>query len=113
MKTTTANNSVKLIGNLGKNPEVKVFDGGRKMARVTIATDETYEKKNGETVPVIHWHNLVAWGKLADQVEKFSKGNYVSVEGRLNNRSYTDKEGNKKHFIEVMLNDMQRVEKAA
>ena len=79
MKTTTANNSVKLIGNLGKNPEVKVFDGGRKMARVTIATDETYEKKNGETVPVIHWHNLVAIRKFvlrfADAANPFALKN--------------------------------------
>lgn len=107
----TVSNKVQLTGNLGKTPEVKIFDGGRKMARMSIATNESYENKKGEKVTQTYWHNLVAWGEAADVAEKFQKGSRISVEGKLTNRNFTDKDGNKKFFTEVQVFDLKPVEK--
>ncbi len=100
-------NKVQLIGNLGKAPEVKTFDGGKKMARFSVATSETYRNAKGERVKDTQWHNLVAWGKLAEIVEKYlTKGKEVAIEGKLISRSYNDKEGNKKYITEVQVNEL-------
>ena len=100
-------NKVQLIGNLGNSPEVRTFDGGRKMARFSMATNESYRNAQGERVTDTQWHNLIAWGKLADIAEQFLiKGKEVAVEGKLINRSYNDKEGNKRYVTEIQVNEL-------
>ncbi len=100
-------NKVQLIGNLGNAPEVKTLDGGKKMARFSIATNETYRNAKGEKITETQWHNMIAWGKVAEIAEKYlTKGKEVVVEGKLVNRNYTDKEGNKKYITEVQVNEL-------
>ena len=100
-------NKVQLIGNLGNAPEVKTFDGGKKLVKMSIATNESYKNKKGEKVTETFWHNLAAWGKTADIAEKYlNKGSEVAIEGKLTNRSYTDKEGKKKYITEVQVNEL-------
>ncbi len=100
-------NKVQLIGNLGGIPEVKNTENGKKLARFSIATNETFQNAKGEKVTETTWHHLVAWGKLADLAEKYlQKGTEVVIEGKLINRSYTDKEGNKKYLSEVQVNEL-------
>jgi single-strand DNA-binding protein len=101
-------NKVQLIGNLGNAPEVKTLESGKKMARFSVATNESYRNAKGEKVTETQWHNLVAWGKLAEIVEKYLvKGKEVAIEGKLINRSYNDKEGNKKYITEIQVNDLK------
>ena len=100
-------NKVQLIGNLGNSPEIKTFDGGRKMARFSMATNESYRNAQGERITDTQWHNLIAWGKLADIAERFlEKGKEVAVEGKLVNRSYQDSEGNKRYITEIQVNEL-------
>jgi len=100
-------NRVQLIGNLGNAPEVKTFGSGKKVANFRIATSETYHNAKGEKVKETQWHNVVMWGKLAEIAEKYlSAGREVAVEGKLVNRQYMDKEGNKKYFTEIQVNEM-------
>lgn len=100
-------NKVQLIGNLGNTPEVKTLESGKKMARFSVATNENYRNAKGEKVTETQWHNLVAWGKVAEIVEKFlTKGKEVAIEGKLVNRSYNDKEGNKKYVTEIQVNEL-------
>ena len=100
-------NKVQLIGNLGNAPEIKNTETGKKLARFSIATNENYRNAKGEKVTETTWHNLVAWGKVADLAEKFLlKGTEVVIEGKLINRSYTDKDGNKKFISEVQVNEL-------
>lgn len=101
----TMRNKVQLIGNLGQNPEVREMKNG-KMARFSIATTEFYKRQDGESVRDTHWHNVVAWGKLAEVVAaKMAKGTEVALEGNLLSRSYEDKDGNKKYITEIRMND--------
>ncbi len=96
-------NKVILLGNLGKDPEVKAIDNGRKVARFTLATTESYRNQQGERVDQTEWHNVVFWGPVVDVIDKYlKKGNQVYVEGKINNRSYDDKEGNKKYITEIV-----------
>lgn len=100
-------NKVQLIGNLGQNPEIKTLDGGKKLARFNIATNESYRNASGEKIIETQWHNLVAFGKLAEIVEKYMiKGSEVAVEGKLTYRTYNDKEGNKRYFTEIQINEL-------
>ncbi len=100
-------NKVQLIGNLGNAPEVKTLESGKKMARFSVATNEDYRNAKGEKVRETQWHNLVAWGKVAEIVEKFlTKGKEVAIEGKLINRSYNDKDGNKKFITEIQVNEL-------
>ena len=99
-------NRVQLIGRLGQNPEVKEFDKGRKLVRMSIATNEEY-MNNGEKVKQTTWHNLVAWGKLAEICDKYlQKGREVAVEGKLIYRTWEDKEGVKHNATEIHISDM-------
>jgi len=103
----TLRNSVHLIGNLGMDPEVKEVSNGSKLAKFSLATSENYKNKNGEKVEETQWHNLVIWGKLADVADKYlKKGNQIAVEGKLNNRQYDDKDGNRRYFTEIVVNDL-------
>jgi len=100
-------NKVQLIGNLGNAPEVKTTESGKKLARFSVATNESYRNAKGEKVTETTWHNLVAWGKVADIAEKYlTKGKEIAIEGKLVNNSYTDKDGNKKYSTEVLVNEI-------
>lgn len=104
MNTT---NRVQLTGNIGNKPEIKTFDGGNKLAKFSMATKNEYTTKSGEKASETCWHNIVVWGKLADVVEsELDKGSFVSVDGRLVTRNYTDKNGIKKYVTEVVANDV-------
>jgi len=96
-----------LIGNLGNAPEIKTIAGGKKMARFSMATNETYRNAKGEKVTETQWHTIVAWGKVAEIAEKYlAKGKEVALEGKLINRNYTDKAGTKKYITEVQVNEI-------
>jgi len=100
-------NKVQLIGHLGNNPEIVNLEKGNKLAKFSIATNESYKNSKGETIKETQWHNLVAWGKTAEIVEKYlTKGNEVAIEGKLTSRSYEDKTGVKKYVTEVVVNEL-------
>jgi len=104
---STLRNSVRLIGNVGNQPEIKNFDQNKKLAKLSIATNETYKNEKGEKVTDTQWHNLIAWGKTADLIEKFvNKGTEIGIEGKLTSRNYTDKEGVKRYLTEVVVNEL-------
>ena len=108
----TLKNRVQLIGNLGAAPEVKNLDNGNKMARFTVATSDNYTNKKGEKVNETQWHNIVIWGKLAGIAEKYlEKGSQVVIDGKLTTRNYTDKEGVKKYFTEIVANELLLMDK--
>ena len=97
-------NNVQLIGNAGMAPEIKTFEKDRKMARFSLATNEYYYNQKGERVDNTQWHNLVAWGKTAEIIEKIvTKGKELAVSGKLVNRSWDDKDGNKRYITEVSV----------
>ena len=100
-------NKVILLGNLGKDPEVRVFEGGTKKAAFTLATGETFLDKNGQRQDRTEWHNVVFWGNIVDVIEKYlKKGSQVYVEGRITTRSYDDKEGQKRYITEIVGQSM-------
>ncbi len=100
-------NKVQLIGNLGNDPEIINLEGGSKLAKFSIATNETYKNAKGEKVTDTQWHNVVAWGKTAEIVENYlNKGNEVAVEGKLTHRSYETKEGEKRYITEIKCNEL-------
>ncbi len=100
-------NKVQLIGNLGNDPEIINLDSGKKLAKFSIATNESYKNAEGELVKETQWHRIVAWGKTAAIIEKYLvKGNEVAVEGKLTNRSYETKEGEKKYITEIVCNEL-------
>ncbi len=100
-------NTVQLIGNLGAAPEVKNLEGGKTVAKFSLATNESYKNDKGEKITDTTWHNVVAWGKTAEIAEKFlKKGSEVAVDGKLSNRSYETKEGEKKYISEVIINEI-------
>ena len=102
----TLRNSVRLVGNLGMDPEVKSFDNNRKLAKITIATNETYKNDKGEKITDTQWHYLVRWGTQAKLAEDFlKKGDEIAIEGKLASRSYVDKDGNKRYVTEVVVNE--------
>ncbi|HEY0976548.1 MAG TPA: single-stranded DNA-binding protein [Flavobacteriales bacterium] len=102
------NNHVHLIGNLGFDPEVREIAKGRKVARISVATNESYTNAAGERVTDTQWHTVVAWGKTAEQVERLlTKGCPVKLEGRLVHRSYSGKDGLKRYITEVVLSDFE------
>jgi single-strand DNA-binding protein len=103
----TLRNKVQLIGNLGNTPEIITLDSGKKLAKFSIATNESYKNAQGEKVTETQWHNLIAWNKTAEIIEKYlEKGKEIAIEGKLTSRSYDDKEGNKKYITEVVVNEL-------
>jgi single-strand DNA-binding protein len=99
-------NSVRLVGNVGLAPEVTKFENGKVRAKVSLATTEKSKDDGGSWQDRTEWHRLVAWGKLADRFEKIvTKGSRLVVEGKLQHRSYTDSDGQKKSFSEVVVSD--------
>lgn len=100
-------NSVRLIGNLGMNPEVKEIGKDKKVAKFSLATKEVYKNEDGEKVSETQWHNLIAWGNQAKLAEKYlKKGNEIAIEGKLTSRNYTDKEGVKRYVTEIIVNEI-------
>lgn len=100
-------NKVQLIGNVGNDPEIINLDSGKKLAKLSIATNETYKNTNGEKVTDTQWHNIVSWGKTAELIEKYvTKGKEIAIEGKLTSRSYETKEGEKRYITEVVANEL-------
>jgi len=102
----TLNNKVQLIGNLGLAPEVHTFDNGNKKVTLSLAIHDTFTNKAGEKVEETYWHKVVAYGKVVDVIAKyFDKGSRIMVEGKLVNRSWETKDGEKRFITEVVMND--------
>ena len=96
-------NKVILVGNLGKDPEVRYLENGTVVANFPIATSESYKDKNGNRVDQTEWHNVVVWRKLAEIAESYlKKGSQIYLEGKLRTRSWDDPQGNKKYTTEVV-----------
>jgi len=103
----TLRNKVQLIGNIGNAPEIITLDSGKKLAKFSIATNESYKNSDGEKVTETQWHNLVAWNKTAEIVAQYlDKGKEVAIEGKLTTRSYDDKDGNKRYITEVIVSEL-------
>ena len=103
----TLRNKVQLIGRLGAKVEIKNLDGGKTLGKVSMATNEYYKNPKGERVEETTWHNLVAWGKQAELLDKYTdKGSEIAIEGKLSNRSYEDKEGIKRYISEVVVHSI-------
>ncbi len=103
----TLKNKVQLIGNLGQEPEIVNLDSDRKLAKFSIATNDYYYNKQGDKVTDTQWHNVVAWGKIADIIEKYvNKGQEIAIEGKLTSRSYEDSEGQKRYITEIICNEL-------
>ena len=110
---STLRNKVQLIGNLGNDPEIVNLDSGKKLAKFSIATNETYKNNKGERVTDTQWHNVVAWGKTAEVIENYvTKGKEVAIQGKLSTRSYLDKEGIKRYTTEINCNELLLLGKA-
>lgn len=98
-------NKVTLIGRLGKDPEVRTLESGTNIAKLALATDESYKDKSGEWQTITEWHNVIMWRDMAERAEKMLKKGYlVYIEGKLTNRSWEDENGNKKYVTEVRAN---------
>ncbi len=103
----TLRNKVQLIGRVGQDPEIKNLDGGKKLANITLATNDYYTNAAGERVENTEWHRISAWGKTAEIIEKYvQKGKEIAIEGKLTHRSYDDKEGNKRYVTEVVASEI-------
>ena len=103
----TLKNKVQLIGNLGKDPEIVNLESGKTLAKFSIATNDSYKNAQGEKVTDTQWHNIIAWGKTAQIVEKYvTKGKEVAIEGKLTTRSWDDKDGMKRYITEVVCSEL-------
>lgn len=100
-------NKVILLGNLGKDPEVRNLESGAKVATFSLATNRTFKGQDGKRIDETEWHNVVLWGNLADLAEKFlAKGRQVYIEGRIRTRQWEDKEGQKRYTTEIVGENM-------
>lgn len=104
-------NKVILLGNLGKDPEIRYLEGGTAVANFTLATSENYkDKTSGERKTITEWHNVVLWRGLAEITEKYlKKGNQVYIEGKLHTRQWQDKDGNTRYTTEIVAENMQMI----
>ena len=101
-------NKVILVGNVGKDPEVRYVDTNVPVARFPFATSETYRSRDGERITTTEWHNIVLWRGLAEVVEKYvKKGSQLFIEGKIRTRSYDDRDGNKRYITEIIADNMQ------
>lgn len=99
-------NRVQLIGHVGQEPEVKTVNN-KKVASLTIATNDFYYNEKGDKVEQTEWHRVTAWGKTAEIIEKYvTKGKEIAVEGKLSHRSYDDKDGNKRYVTDVVVTEL-------
>ncbi len=109
----TLRNRVQLIGHLGQAPKLVAFDSGKKKMTVSIATNEVFRNAKGEKVTDTQWHNVVAWGKTAENISKYmKKGSEVALNGKLVHRNYEDKEGVKRYITEVIVDEYMFLDKA-
>lgn len=100
-------NKVQLIGRLGQDPEIITFDDGNKIAKFSMATDDSYKDKNGDKVERTDWHNVVVKGGLVKIVEEYvNKGKEIAIEGKLTTRSYETKDGEKRYITEIVCNEL-------
>ncbi len=100
-------NLVQLIGHVGQEPEIKNLEAGKKLANISIATNEVYYRENGDKVEKTEWHRVTAWGKVAEIIEKHvTKGKEIAIEGKLTHRSYDDKDGNKRYVTVIVANEI-------
>jgi len=105
-------NSVQLIGNLGREVEFRNFDSGSTKASFALATNTYYKNNKGEKVQDTHWHNIIAWGKMAENMNHMLRtGSQVMVRGKLVNRTYEDKSGTKRYITEIIANEFVTLEK--
>lgn len=105
-------NKVHLIGNLGKDFEIKEFENGKKLAKGSMATTAYFKNAEGERVSDTQWHNLIAWGKLGEIMEQYTqKGSKVAIDGKIEYSSYEDKEGAKKVYTQIVVNDFLNLTK--
>ena len=105
-------NCVQLLGRVGQDPELRTFDTGGTLVTFSLATNEFYKNKDGEKVQETQWHNIKAWGKIAENIQlAVVKGNEVLVQGKLMYRSYEDKNGDKKYISEIQVKEFMRLEK--
>ena len=105
-------NKVQLIGRLGKDPEVKYTNDNIAVAKLAIATTETYKDKSGAKQEITEWHNVVCWRNLAEIAEKFlTKGKQVYIEGKLRTRNWEDKDGNKRYTTEIIADNFIMLDK--
>lgn len=103
-------NKVILLGNLGRDPEIRTLESGVKLARIAVATNEYFKGKNGETIEKTEWHNVVLWRWRADVAEKYlKKGSQVYIEGRLETRQWDDKDGVRRYTTEIIADTMRMV----
>jgi single-strand DNA-binding protein len=101
-------NKVILIGNVGKDPEVRYLENSTPVCNFTLATNEIYTNKSGEKVKNTEWHNIVLWRGLAEVAQKYvKKGTQVYIEGKIKTRSWDDKDGNKRYITEIVADSMQ------
>lgn len=104
---STLKNKVQLIGNVGIDPTITNLENGKKVARLSLATNESYKDSKGEKQTDTNWHTVIAWGKTADIIEKYvTKGKEIAVEGKLSTRTYDDKDGNKRYVTEVIVSEI-------
>ncbi|GAB1397780.1 MAG TPA: single-stranded DNA-binding protein [Saprospiraceae bacterium] len=104
-------NNVQLIGYVGKDPEMISFNSDKKLVKMSIATSDSYQK-NGEWKNETQWHNVVAWGRTADYIhQNVKKGNEVALMGKLNHRSYENKEGQTQSITEIVVNELVKISK--
>ena len=114
METNAHRNRVFLMGHLGKDPEVRELQGGRHMARMSVATNERFSFGEGQSKEDVQWHNVVAWGRTAEEVAtQLRKGSKVALQGRLVHRSYDAKDGRKAYVTEVVMDQFELVEREA
>lgn len=105
-------NKVILVGNLGADPEIRTLENGSKVARVSVATNENYQDKNGDWQKITEWHNVTAWRRLAESAEKYmKKGQMVYVEGKLSTRKWQDQNGNDRYSTDVVAKVLRSLER--
>ena len=106
-------NKVILVGNLGKDPELRYTPSGTAVCTFSLATTDRFKNKQGEQQERTEWHNIVVWAGLAEICGKYlTKGKQIYIEGRIQNRSYDDRDGNKRYITEIVANEMQMLSRA-
>lgn len=105
-------NSVQLTGLMGKDAQISTFESGKKKVSFSLATNESFTNFKGEQVSNTTWHNIVAWGGVAEKMENLVKGTKLTIKGSISNRSYKDKEGNTRYISEIIASEFIKEEKA-
>ncbi len=100
-------NKVQLIGNVGQDPEIIILEGGKKVTRFSMATNQYYKNDKGEKTQITYWHNMVAWGKIAEVISTYAlKGKEIAIQGKLVSRNYENGQGEKRTITEVVISEV-------